>query len=112
MKKELTSRQLAFLAAIILFGRLSLIGESAVGRDIWMVFIIVPLLGIPLVKMYSMLRIDNERCTKDVFYCALGKILGIIAIILLILVAIIIASSGVTLFTVFISSTPVEIVSP
>ena len=108
MKKELTSRQLAFLAAIILFGRLSLIGESAVGRDIWLVFIIVPLLGLPLVRMYSMIRIDGEDKMKDVFYLSLGKVLGIAAIILLIVVAIIIASSGVTLFTVFISSTPVE----
>ncbi|MBR4303919.1 MAG: GerAB/ArcD/ProY family transporter [Clostridia bacterium] len=108
MKKELTSRQLAFLAAIILFGRLSLIGESSVGRDIWLVFIIVPLLGLPLVRMYSMLRIDNEKGTKDLFRLALGRIPGAVAVILLILVAIIIASSGVTLFTVFISSTPVE----
>lgn len=108
MKKELTSRQLAFLAAIILFGRLSLIGESAVGRDIWLVFIIVPLLGLPLVRMYSMIRIDGEDKMKDVFYLSLGKVLGIAAIILLIVVAVIIASSGVTLFTVFISSTPVE----
>ena len=108
MKKELNLRQLCFLTAIILFGRLSLIGESAVGRDIWIVFLIVPILGIPLVRMYSLIRIDNENHIMDLFFSSLGKILGTAAIILLILVAIIIASSGVTLFTVFISSTPVE----
>ena len=108
MKKELTSRQLAFLAAIILFGRLSLIGESSVGRDIWLVFIIVPLIGLPLVRMYSLIRIDSSNKTKDLFALALGKIPGVISIIMLILAAVIIAASGVTLFTVFISSTPVE----
>ncbi|MBQ2865374.1 MAG: GerAB/ArcD/ProY family transporter [Clostridia bacterium] len=108
MKKELSSRQLAFLAAIILFGRLSLIGESAVGRDIWMVFLIVPLLGLPLVRMYSMIRIESHHSMREVFRLSLGKVIGTVAAVMLILAAVIIASSGVTLFTIFISSTPVE----
>lgn len=106
MKKELTSRQIIYIAVLILFGRLSLIGESAVGRDIWMVFIFVPLIGIPLMKIYSTLRVNGG--VLKIFNYSLGKVLGTIAIILLSSVAIIIAASGVTLFTVFISSTPVE----
>ena len=106
MKKELTPRQITCVCALIIFGRLSFIGESAVGRDIWMVFLLVPLLGIPLLSIYSTLRVN--RNTTDIFYFSLGKTLGKIAITLLSIVAIIIAASGITVFTVFISSTPVE----
>ena len=106
MNKELTSRQITCMAALIMFGRLSLIGESTVGRDVWLVFLLVPILGLPLMKVYSCLRVDGN--TTAIFHKSLGKIIGTIAIISLSIVAIIIAASGVTLFTVFISSTPVE----
>ena len=106
MKKELTPKQFACISSLVIFGRLSLIGESSVGRDIWMIFLFAFLFGIPLLFMLSMLR--DDATVTDIFYKSLGKILGNISFILLSLVAIIIAASGITVFSVFISATPVE----
>ncbi len=107
MNKEVTARQTVFLSSLMLLGRLSVMSESSVGRDTWIIFMSIPLLSLPLVFLYCSIT-DESTDIPAAFTSSLGKPLGFASLFILSLSALFTATSGIDLFNTFINSSPIE----
>ena len=107
LKNELTVRQTVFITAMMLLGRLSAASESGVGRDIWMVFLILPFLALPFIRIF----LELSKRSPDIRLCFssfCGKGLSYLFIFILCVTSVSIGALSISLFSTFLSATPME----